>query len=108
MTRREEARALRDEGLSLRVIGARIGISGERVRQLLSPEYKLVEVNLCRGCGKEIVGHPAWKYCRNPCVSKEEQPTTSKCHMCGKEFPGKQGKRYCHKPCPYRPRTKSA
>lgn len=107
MDRRQQARALRDEGLLLREIGERMGgISRERVRQLLSPVHQTQETNLCRECGKEIVGHPARKYCREPCLPMEERPRMTPCIMCGRYFKSKQGKRYCGRPCPYKGRIK--
>lgn len=68
--RRELAATLRAEGLSLRAIGKRLGVSAERARQLLLP---LRGPKDCRTCGRTIPHNGS--YCQLACRPSYYQPT---------------------------------
>jgi len=69
--RNEELRELRRQGLTLREIGDKYGITRERVRQLCVglPKPDLRIHRDCATCGVEFAGRNCSKYCSNECGS---------------------------------------
>ena len=59
--------ALRDQGLSMRAIGREVGISGERVRQILARIGRVGRIyHPCLYCGNPV--HLVAKYCDHRCA----------------------------------------
>lgn len=66
-------------GGTYRGIGADLGVSHERVRQLYHRAVEMLtqaaegravdDRRLCRGCGRCLANRPGWRYCRRPCVA---------------------------------------
>lgn len=96
MIDKAKAQAMRDQGMSLRQIGDRLGVTGERVRQLTRPSQPQPIAADCAWCGKPLPlsRDRRQRYCDRRCGAaagnqRAREKKASPCPHCGQNCVGK-------------------
>lgn len=95
-----------NEGKTFREVGAKFGLSKQRVHQILDEAGFRKPVEYCINCGKPLEGRRHKKYCSEKCTSEwlyKYGGTVQeiRCKICGKTFinRGAHIKKYCSRKC---------